>query len=388
MYPSTFDEIFGIFVHQQVKELVRQGCEVKVISPVPWAPFPINKLSKKWQAYSEIPAQAIIDGIEVFYPRYISFPRSYLFEYSGYFMYLGIRTIVERIYRNFRFDLIHSHMALPDGFAGILVKNKYNSKLIITIHGMDLMITVNRSEKNKKCLEFSFNQADKIITVSNKLRNLGINNFGLPEKVITINNGIYPPKTFDQKLKIRSNNKIKILSVSYLIERKGIEYNLRAVSKLIKKYPEIIYSVIGEGLEKTNLMKLAVELGLDNHVNFIGKVSDSELLDYMSETDIFSLPSWNEGFGVVYIEAMAHGKPVIGCEGEGIEDVVINGKTGLLVEPKNVESLVKALDFLIQHPEEGQAIGKNGKDLVIQNLTWAKNVQKTIGIYREVLNDK
>jgi glycosyltransferase involved in cell wall biosynthesis len=122
-------------------------------------------------------------------------------------------------------------------------------------------------------------------------------------------------------------------------------------------------------------------------VEFLGQLSHKKVMEYMAVTDIFSLPSWNEAFGVVYIEAMAQGKPVIGCQGEGIEDFVEDGKTGLLAKPKDVDSLVKALDFLLSHPTEAQEIGKRAGDLVLKHYTWEKNAEKTIEVYQEVLNN-
>ena len=116
-------------------------------------------------------------------------------------------------------------------------------------------------------------------------------------------------------------------------------------------------------------------------------LSHDDVLKYMSEADIFSLPSWNEAFGVVYIEAMACGKPVIGCEGEGLEDFVRNFETGLLVKPKDVNSLAEAMDFLLSNPDKAKEIGKRGQKLVLDNYTWEKNAEKTIRVYQEVLDD-
>jgi len=84
---------------------------------------------------------------------------------------------------------------------------------------------------------------------------------------------------------------------------------------------------------------------------------------------------------------MAHGKPVIACRGEGIEDVITDGEAGLLVKPKDVESLVEALDFLLSHPEEAQAMGERARTLVLENYTWEKNAEKTIKVYEEVLKN-
>ena len=102
MYPSTFNSMSGIFIHQQVKALIEQGCEVKVVSPVPWAAFPINRINHKWRAYSEIPYKVNMDSIEIYYPRYVEFPKGYLFHKSGVFMGLGIKKTIEDIYRNFK----------------------------------------------------------------------------------------------------------------------------------------------------------------------------------------------------------------------------------------------------------------------------------------------
>ena len=118
----------------------------------------------------------------------------------------------------------------------------------------------------------------------------------------------------------------------------------------------------------------------------MGRLSHKEVMKYIAEADIFSLPSWNEAFGVVYIEAMAHGKPVIGCQGEGIEDFVEHGKTGLLVKPKDVDSLAKAMDYLLSNPDEARPMGKRARKLVLENYTWKKNVERTIEVYREVFN--
>jgi teichuronic acid biosynthesis glycosyltransferase TuaC len=107
----------------------------------------------------------------------------------------------------------------------------------------------------------------------------------------------------------------------------------------------------------------------------------------MAACDIFTLPSWNEGFGIVYLEAMACGKPVIGCQGEGIEDFVEHGRTGLLAKPKDVDSLFEALEFLISRPHEAEAMGVQARKLVFENYTWAKNAEKIIKLYEEVIND-
>jgi len=156
---------------------------------------------------------------------------------------------------------------------------------------------------------------------------------------------------------------------------------------LINKYPDLKYQIIGDGPEKNRLKKLAADLGINRQVEFLGRLGHKEVLKYMAKADIFSLPSWNEGFGVVYIEAMVQGKPVIGCKGEGIEDFVEDGKTGMLVEPKDVDSLVQTIDYLLSNPDETWAIGKRARKFVLENYTWDKNAEKTIKVYKEVIKN-
>ncbi len=387
MYPSTFNEVTGIFVHQPVKELQRQGCKVKVISPVPWAPFPIKYFSKKWKRYSEISHKIIWEGIEVYHPRYLEFPRKLFFSSSGKRMYFGIKKLVGELYKEFRFDIINTHVALPDGFAAMMVNRKYNKPLVVTIDGQDLQVTLYRNASCKKALAKVFEHADKIVTVSTKLKEIAKTNIGFPEKLVVINNGIYPEEVAPRRSFLASKYAgcRVILSVSHLIESKGLDLNITAISQLTKKHPNLKYVIIGAGLEMSFLRQLVYSLNLDRQVEFLGELSHEMVLEYMAIADIFSLPSWREGFGIVYLEAMAQGKPVIACQGEGITDVIENNRTGLLVKPKDIKSLTTAIAFLLENSQKACEIGERAKELVLENYTWEKTVQSYIKIYEELL---
>lgn len=387
MYPSTFSEIEGIFVHQQVKELQKQGCEVKVISPIAWSPFPIKHFSRKWKRYSKVPHKLTWEDIDIYYPRFLQFPKSLFFASSGRRIYSGIRKLVDELYQDFKFDIIHAHVALPDGFAGMMVKKEYKKPLVVTVHGADLHVTVYRSAACRKALLKVFKEADKVVTVSTRLKKIFQDDFRISEKVAVINNGISPDNITTKNANLASTHagsKI-ILSVSHLIASKGLDLNIKAMSQLIGKYSNLKYLVIGAGPEINSLRRLAHDLNLDRQIEFLGELPHDKVMQYMAIADIFSLPSWREGFGIVYLEAMAHGKPVIACEGEGIADVIENNKTGLLVKPKDVESLAQALDFLLSNPEKTIEVGERSRKLVLENYTWENNARRYIEIYHEVL---
>lgn len=391
MYPSTFNEVNGIFVHQQVEELREQGCEVKVVSPVPWTPFPINYISKKWKKYSEIPQKMVWEGIEIYYPRFLSFPKALFFASSGSRMYKGIKDTVAGIYKDFKFNIIHSHVALPDGYCGVLVAKEYKKPLVVTIHGQDFQHTIFRNKKCKDSIEKAINSSKKTVVVSSKLKKTGENLLKInKEKIAVVSNGINLEDIFNGKSILLEKYKKRkiILSVSHLKKSKGIQLNLKAISKNIKKYNNLFYIIVGSGKEKGELEEFSKQLCIQNNVEFVGEIPHKKVMEYMSICDIFSLPSYNEGFGVVYLEAMANGKPVIACQGEGIDGIIKDKETGILVKPKDVDSLVKAMDYLLSNSDEARAIGKRACKLVLENYSWEKSAEKIIKVYEEVFDNK
>jgi teichuronic acid biosynthesis glycosyltransferase TuaC len=387
MYPKPYNEVNGIFVHEQVKALTKKGIEVKVVSPTPWSPYPISFVSSKWKGYKNVPHYLEWEGIPVWYPRYLAFPKGYLFASSGQRMFHGIKKMVIELEKQYSFDLIHAHVALPDGYSGMCLSSLLKKPLIVTIHGQDFYQTINKNISCLRAVKKVINHATRVIVVSKKLNIIGKNIHWDNDIYSIIPNGINLEKVAAKKGKSdkTSEDCSVVLSVSYLIKRKAIDYNIKAIQALSKKYPYLNYKIVGDGSEKNNLVKLVNDLKMNEHIEFLGLKSHQEVMSYMAECDIFSLPSWNEAFGVVYIEAMAHGKPIIACKGEGIEDVVTHMKTGMLVKPKDVDSLVEAMDYLLSHPEEAKAMGERARQMVLENYTWEKNAEKTIKVYEDVL---
>jgi len=397
MYPSNVHETYGIFVHEQVKALVREGCRVKVISTVPATPFPLPLLKAKWRDYARIPARDRIEGIDVYYPRYLEIPGSLMLESSGLRMYRAFAKLVRALATEFPFDVIHAHVALPDGQAGVLLKREYRKPLVITVHGQDFQTTLNREERVRNSLVEVLREADRIITVSTKLKNL-VRDQDFYSKITVINNGIdeqYIPDSIPRPLSVRQaasggwktgeeRGEIRVLSVSNLKKTKGVDLTIQALATLVSRYPNLQLRVVGDGEERENLERLARELKVERHVTFLGKLPHAAVIEEMAKAEIFCLPSWQEGFGVVYIEAMAQGVPVIGVKGEGIEDAVIHQENGLLVAPQSVEEVASALDYLLADPERARMIGENGHRTVKNAFTWGHNARKTVAVYQSL----
>ena len=142
------------------------------------------------------------------------------------------------------------------------------------------------------------------------------------------------------------HRKKALMSVSRLAssERyKGNDRVIRALPSVLTRYPDALYLVVGDGDDRPRLEALAAELGLTEKVRFVGLVSSEELPDYFRVADVFVMPSTGEGFGIVFLEAMACGIPVIGGNKDGSLDPLADGVLGFAVDPENNEELVSAI---------------------------------------------
>ncbi|MGM0843752.1 MAG: glycosyltransferase [Bacillota bacterium] len=391
LYPSTGNETNGVFVNEQVKELAAQGCEITVVSPVKYAPFPLSKVSSKWKAYADCPYEERRDGIKVYYPRYISPPKMILFKHTGQFMFKAVEDLVGNLHKEKGFDLIHAHVALPAGAAAYRLSKKLNLPYVLTIHGQDLQKTVHKNEDCRKEIGSAIANAEELILVSNKLARLKDEFYPeIDTRVSVIFNGVN--KFFLKKDEAESKEDSyfttdgpRLLSVSNLYPEKGIEDNIRAVKELVKDYQTLEYIIVGKGHEEEKLKNLVSELGLNAHIKFIGAKKNSEVKQIMQQCDIFTMPSTNESFGVVYIEAMACGKPVIGCYGQGIEDIVEQGKTGFMVNPHSPGEIARVCEELLADPERRKEIGNEAYNVVLEKFTWEKAANEIITVYQNSL---
>lgn len=158
-----------------------------------------------------------------------------------------------------------------------------------------------------------------------------------------------------------------MLTVARLTEKdrgKGIDKVLQALPVVLSKFPTVQYLVVGEGPLKEELTALAARLGVHKHVHFLGRVSDEKLAELYSSASVFVMPSSKEGFGIVYLEAWAHGVPVIAGKHDAGSEVVTHGLNGLTVNPDSVSEIVEAIVWLLSHPTEAHKMGQAGYETV------------------------
>lgn len=234
--------------------------------------------------------------------------------------------------------------------------------------------------------------ADRVISVSEYVRTFTIDFFPLvnPAKIVVVHNGIDLNKvqTDSSPSKLREQYSIREEEVvagfvGRLTDQKGVEYLLRAAKLLSSTSDKLRFVIVGDGDLRPELESIATELQLAN-VIFTGFQRD--VYPYLQMFDIFVLPSLWEGLPVSVLEAMACSKPVIATRVSGTPEVVQDGVTGFLVEPKDVEGLKTNLEVLIQKPELRRQMGKAGRERIENLFSAEATITKTEQIYHQLLN--
>ncbi|MFH1457110.1 MAG: glycosyltransferase family 4 protein [Patescibacteria group bacterium] len=167
---------------------------------------------------------------------------------------------------------------------------------------------------------------------------------------------------------------------------KGVDVLLKSFKKVLEKNNNIKLNIVGGGNMKEEYIKLAKKLGVINKVNFAGKVSDEELKNYYNNCDFLVLPSTDSGeaFGLVLVEAMSFGKPVIASNLPGVRTVCEDNINGFLVEPRNINDLYNKMLKLIENKDLAEKIGKKSRELVDEKYSWQIHVKKLEEVYKKL----
>ena len=284
------------------------------------------------------------------------------------------------------FDLIHAHFTWSAGYAGARLKEEYDIPLVVTGHGYDVYSLPFKDNEWREKIEYVLNTADHVITVSQS--NLAcIKKLDVSTSVTVIPNGFrsdlfYPRDSSEcRKLLNLPQDKRIILTVGNLEPIKGQKYLVEAVQRIVRERKDILCVIVGAGKLRTALERQIRSLGLEDYVMLTGGKPHDEIPLWMNACDLFVLPSLRESFGVVQIEAMACGKPVVATRNGGSEEVVTSNKYGLLVEPANpadqAEKILVAL---------GREWDRRAVLAYAERYMWENIAKEIVGVYSRVLD--
>ena len=308
---------------------------------------------------------------------------------SALAMRFNMRSVASRLVGTLRrhrmgteYDGVHIHDMRYAGLAYPIWRQGVSGKAVLTLHGVDpFMEARTESRWLAQRLTALWEAVDCVTLVGRPLRNyverLGVSR----QKRMIVPNGTDLPAEWSSRQRPPGEVR-RIVSVSNLVALKGIDLNLSALGRIVVAHPRLQweYRIVGDGPERQALEALAGSLGLADRVRFLGRLDHQRTLDEIAGADIFSLPSWGENFGIVYLEALARGKPIIGCRDWGAADIIEDGAEGLLVAPRETASLEFALARLLLDPDECAAMGARGW-VTSERFTWRANAERYLSIF-------
>ncbi len=282
---------------------------------------------------------------------------------------LPARRAVDQWVRQHR-DRLCKIIALNVGFGGWLGKwgrQRWALPFDTFAYGFEFL-KYRRNPVLRRFLLGIYKAADRVLSIS-EFTTQELVRFGVPPGRITrvplgVDTERFRPDLDASELRRRlgADRERVLLSVGRLIPRKGQHLVIHALPRLIQEHPNIVYWVVGRGPQRPHLEALAKRLGIERHVRFFEDVTDVELPRFYAACDLFVLPTSQvggsvEGYGLVFLEAAACGKPAVAGRSGGVPEAVIDGQTGILVDPSHPDALAAALGDLLQHPEQLQALG-------------------------------
>lgn len=369
-YPSQQDPVGGCFVSEPVEALAQMGIPNSVLAVQPFY------RRKPRPPESNVPVRWI---------RYLSLPSGIGLPSAGAFLFAKIVGRVRKLRAERKLNLIHAHGALPCGHAAMLLSRELEVPYVVTVHGLDAFSTQQVKGRSAEwCRRISvrvYRSARRVICISEKVREEVLEGTGSGCRTSVVYNGVNPDLFSPGQ--DTGSDEMTVLSVGNLIPIKAHDVLIQAMAALVGEFPKLILQIIGNGPESARLHSLARELGVLERVQFLGRQSRDQVAAFMRRCTIFALPSRYEGLGCVYLEAMATGKPVIGCRGQGIAEVIRHGSNGFLVGPDNVKELSLALGMLLRDERRRLALGMAARDTILERFTLTEQAQSLARIFRE-----
>jgi glycosyltransferase involved in cell wall biosynthesis len=368
-YPSQHDDASGCFIAEPLNAISQFGISSTVLAVQPF-------YRKKF-----LPAQ---HGVSAEWLRYVSLPSGIGLPTAGAFLFARIVGKLRALQGANQVKLIHAHGPLPCGHAAMLVAAELGIPYVVSVHGLDAFATEQvHGRAGRWCRSITqrvYRSSKRVICISEHVRERVLDGTGPACRTSVVYNGV-DPEMFSPGA--QSGSESTILSVGNLIPIKGHDVLIRAFAAIAADYPALKLEIIGEGQERPKLEDLATELQVAGRVRFLGRQARADVASAMRRCTIFALPSRFEGLGCVYLEAMSTGKPVIGCRGQGIAEVIDHGSNGFLVGTENHRELALALAMLIKDEAQRRKLGAAARDTILDRFTLSSQAERLARIYRE-----
>lgn len=375
-YPRAGDPVGGVWAHRQTLATLGAGADVRVLvlhRPLP--PLSAVRSADVGRATAVIrqPRTAQLDGLRVEYVRYLSPPRPLSYDSWGAWAAPLLRRTLRRLRREFPFDLVHAHYAVPAGDA--VRRAAGSAPLVVSVHGHDVQGQRAGGPAVAKTLQHARLVLANSAGTARRCAALGARD----SRVVHLGADVPAQRAAPPELPT-------LVTVGHLAARKRHADVISALALLRDRHPQLRYVIVGDGPERSRLRELVASLGVSDRVELRGQLPNSEAVAVARTAALFVMPSVDEAFGVAYIEAMAGGVPAIGCRGEdGPEEIAAAGGGIELVPARDARALADRIDALLGDRPALAALGDVARDTVQREFTWERCGEQTVAAYEHVL---
>lgn len=387
-YAYAEGEAAGVYFREQIFALKRAGYTVGVVAPVFFdlVNFVHAIVNFKWSKRPLFGKNvAIENNVPVFRwhcLNFLTFRIPLLRKLNVFLVKKNLAQLIELyIEKHGMPDLIHAHCIFWGGYAAKNASVKYQIPFIVTEHSSNY----GRRKIHSWRIPFLFSvlkRASGFFTVSDSLganiQNTGKINYEVISNVVDTDFFKLGPQKTHVDVK-------RFLAIAELKTYKGLHLLIQAFAQAFKGQEHIILEIGGEGREENNLKKLVHKLGMEKQIKFLGVLSRSQVRDALYRADAFVLPSDYETFGVVFIEAMATGLPVIASRSGGPVEIIKNDELGILINPGQIVEIKEALIRILNNISMGLYNAEKIRCYIIKNYSYEVVVEKLSRVYQQVL---
>jgi glycosyltransferase involved in cell wall biosynthesis len=361
------------------------GAEVRVLAlrrPIP--PLSVARAAdpgalRRWATVTRAALRSFtLDGIPVLPVPFVAPPRPISYGSWGYWAAPPLARALDRLHARWPFDVLHAHCLAPAGHAAARWARR--PAFVVSAHGPDMINVPENSSVGRRACRAAMAGADLVVANSTWAARRCEEIAGRPLPVRVVHLGADLPPAVASR-----NGQTRLVTVAHLVARKRHGTVLQALAKLEPAHrPE--YLVIGDGPCRSDLERLAEELGVADRVRFLGQLPNPDAVARAAACDLFVMPGVEEPFGVAFVEAMAAGLPAIGSRGEGgPEDIAAAGPGMILVQPDDPGALAGVLARLLRDRTELARLGAAARETVAANFTWERCGAETLAAYRAAL---
>ncbi len=273
--------------------------------------------------------------------------------------------------------VVVGHLQLVPAALGIgYVREK--PKLVLVAHGIEVW------DRSSILARTMLRRVDRVICVSRFTAGKVTRLHGIPSNRVAVVHPCQDPELdgHPPSQVVRKHGGRDILTVARLSRAdryKGVQHVIKALPSIRLTVPAVQYTIVGKGKDEGYLLRLACTLGLEGAVEVVSQVADSALAELYEQCDVFVMPSLKEGLGIVFLEAMAHGKPVVAANHGGTPEAVVEGRTGFLIDYGDLQALSQYIVRLLQDERLRSEMGESARRCVSEHFTFERFSERATG---------